>query len=51
MNWTITPEGPFSAGGLMFITAGLAYSFVRLTHMCKPFNADANSAAASAISS
>lgn len=41
MNWTITPEGLFSAGGLMFITVGLVCSFVRWAHMCKPFNSDA----------
>lgn len=39
--WNITPERLFSAGGLIFIMAGVFGAYVRWNHMCKPFDEDA----------
>lgn len=37
MIWNITPEGLYSAGSLVFITAGLFCAYIRWNHMCRPF--------------
>lgn len=37
MIWNITTEGLYSAGSLVFITAGLFCAYIRWNHMCKPF--------------
>ncbi len=37
MICNITPEGIYSAGSLIFITAGLFCAYIRWNHMCRPF--------------